>query len=115
MGGSRQGEREREKRKHSEFSLTVIISTLPDGSRGVKKRRRWRTRAKPNVCVEGGCRGPAVSCLTPHCTSLAKEEKSERGIKGNGQRKTAALTKLCQNGSGEKLAETEMGKKMKQL
>lgn len=47
-------EREREKRKHSEFSLTVIISTLRDGSRGVEERRRWRTRVKPNVCVWKG-------------------------------------------------------------
>lgn len=69
---------------------------------------------KPNVCG-GGCRGPAVSCLTPHCTSLPKEGKSERGIKENRQRKTAVLTKLCQNGSGEKPAETEMGKKIKRF
>lgn len=38
-------EKEGEKRKPSEFSLTVIISTLCDGSGGVKKRRRRRRRA----------------------------------------------------------------------
>lgn len=81
-------EREREKRKPLEFSLTVIISTLRDGSGGVKKRRR-RRRVKPN----GGCccRGPVVSCLLtpPHLSLtythtlhlLAQRMRGERGEK----------------------------------
>lgn len=65
--GKERTREEGEKRKPLEFSLTVIISTLRDGSGGVQRRRRWRRR-KRRAKPKGGCccRGPAVSCLTPH-------------------------------------------------
>lgn len=46
-------ERKREKRKRSEFSLTVIISTLRDGSGGVKKEEE--SEAKWGVLLQGAC------------------------------------------------------------
>lgn len=50
---------------------------------------------------------------TPPCV---KNERREGGIEGEkGQKKTATLTKLCQNGSGKNKAETETGKKTKRV
>lgn len=47
-------ERKREKRKRSEFSLTVIISTLRDGSGGVKEKEE-ESEAKWGVLLQGAC------------------------------------------------------------
>lgn len=47
-----------------------------------------------------------------HRTSLPEEREEKRGNRRRERaKKTAALTKLCQNGSGKNKAETETGKK----
>lgn len=77
MGGSRQGEK-REKRKHSEFSLTVIISTLRDGWRGVKKRREVEKESEAK-CVWRGLWGACGFLSDPPVVPPYPKKRGARG------------------------------------
>lgn len=77
-------EKEREKRKPSEFSLTVIISTLRDGSGGVKKRRRREeeSEAKWGVLLQGACGFLSDPPPPPSLRTLHLPTQRMRGQRG---------------------------------